>query len=163
LRDIIYDSQRRHNEGVLHHQFHPLSRNALYNEIMKYSYMDYFEKFVVPAYQKRGIDLTDNKTLAEAGDLRTYVSGLKNNHQVRIVGTEDDFLLSTNDLTWLRQTFPTNQITLYPRGGHLGNLANPSVQRSVLSAMEDMRAVPQTKKILAHPPASSEAPPPALP
>ena len=163
LRDIIYDSQRRNNQGVLRHAFHPFDRRALYDEIMHYSYIDYFNKFVVPAYRNRGIDLTDPKILEAAGDLRTYAGGLKNNHQVRLVGTDDDFLLSDGDLTWLRKTFPTNQITLFPRGGHLGNLANPSVQRAVLGAMEEMRPVPQTKKVLNGPQKSSGTAPPSLP
>jgi ABC-type transporter lipoprotein component MlaA/pimeloyl-ACP methyl ester carboxylesterase len=163
LRDIIYDSQRRHNEGVLKHAIHEMDRRPLYNEIMQYSYMDYFDQFVAPAYQKRGIDLKDPKTLEEAGDLRTYEGGLKPNHQVRIVGTEDDFLLTADDLSWLRETFPTNQITLYPRGGHLGNLGNPAVQRSVLAALEEMRPVPQTKKVLARPEPKAGAATPSLP
>jgi ABC-type transporter lipoprotein component MlaA/pimeloyl-ACP methyl ester carboxylesterase len=164
LRDIIYDSQRRHNEGVLRRAFHPWDRSALYDEIMQYSYNDYFAKFVVPAYQRRGINLTDPKTLEAAGDLRTYAGGLRSNNKVRLVGTEDDFLLSADDLSWLQATFPTNQITLFPRGGHLGNLANPAMQRSVLRAMEDLRPVPQTKKVLEQPEQRSEgAPPPSLP
>ncbi|HWD19424.1 MAG TPA: VacJ family lipoprotein [Verrucomicrobiae bacterium] len=151
LRDIIYDSQSRHNQGVLKRAIKPMDRRSLYDEIMQYSYLDYFRQFVVPAYRERGVDLQDPKTLAAADDLRTYSAGLRSNREVRLVGTYDDFLLSHDDLTWMQSTFPTNQITLFPQGGHLGNLANPAVQRRVLAALEELRSVPQTKRVLTRP------------
>ncbi len=151
LRDIIYDTQRRHNQGILRRRFDPWRRRFLYDEIMRYSYLDYLNDFVIPSYREHGIELANTDALAKATDLRTYTEGLQKNPQIRLVGTDDDFLLAPEDLAWLRATFPTNQITLFPRGGHLGNLANAAVQRAVLKALEDLRPVPQSRRVLARP------------
>ena len=37
LRDIVFSSQRRHNEGVLQHRIRNLRRNPVYQEILQYS------------------------------------------------------------------------------------------------------------------------------
>ena len=43
------------------------------------------------------------------------------------------------DLMWLRATFGPQQLTVFKRGGHLGNLFNPTVQKSILGALTPMR------------------------
>ena len=55
LRDMIYSSQRRNNQGVLQHPIRNFRRDPVYQEILQYSYQDYFDKFVIPYYQGRGL------------------------------------------------------------------------------------------------------------
>ena len=55
LRDIIFSSQRRNNQGVLQHPLWNFRRDPVYQEILQYSYQDYFDKFAVPYYQARGM------------------------------------------------------------------------------------------------------------
>jgi hypothetical protein len=73
------------------------------------------------------------------GDLRTYESSLRNNPKIRIIVNENDFLLAAEDLEWLRGTFGADRLTVFPRGGHLGNLSNPEVQKKFLEAVSDLR------------------------
>ena len=75
------------------------------------------------------------ETLEKGGDLRTYEEGLRANPAVRIIANENDFLLTAEDLAWLRATFPAERLKLFPQGGHLGNLSNPTVQQAVLGAL----------------------------
>ena len=105
LRDIIYSSQRRHNEGVLRHAILSYRREPVYREIMKYSYEDYFTKFVVPYYKNRGMAQPVADTLDKAEDLRTYDAGFRANSKVRVIVNQNDFLLGDGDLDWLRGTF----------------------------------------------------------
>ncbi len=51
LRDMIYTSQRRNNQGVLQRPIRTFRREPVYQEILRYSYQDYFEKFAVPYYR----------------------------------------------------------------------------------------------------------------
>ena len=51
LRDIIFSSQRRNNQGVLQHPIRNFRREPVYQEILQYSYQDYFEKFAIPYYR----------------------------------------------------------------------------------------------------------------
>jgi len=141
LRDVIFSSQRRNNQGVLQHPIRNLRRNPVYQEILDYSYQDYFEKFAIPYYWTQGIDSTA-EALIKAGDLRTYDAGLRANPNIRVIVNENDFLLTDEDLAWLRATFPPEQLTVFNRGGHLGNLFNPTVQKSILGALSGLQSAP---------------------
>jgi len=139
LRDIIFSSQRRNNQGVLQHPFHNFRRNPLYQEILQYSYQDYFEKFAIPYYQARGLPSPVSDTLVKAGDLRTYDAGLRANPNIRVIVNQNDFLLANEDLAWLHATFGPEQLTVFAQGGHLGNLSNLTVQKSILAALTPMK------------------------
>jgi ABC-type transporter lipoprotein component MlaA/pimeloyl-ACP methyl ester carboxylesterase len=139
LRDIIYSSQQRNNQGILHHALHSFRRNPAYQEILQFSYQDYFDQFAVPYYSTRGLGLPAADALAKAGDLRTYETGLRANPDIRVIVNENDFLLEDADLAWLRATFLPEQLTAFKKGGHLGNLFNPAVQKSILAALTPMR------------------------
>jgi ABC-type transporter lipoprotein component MlaA len=144
LRDVIYSSQRRHNEGILHRPLWNLRREPVYQEILQYSFQDYFKKFAVPYYRSRGMASPVAETLEKAGDLRTYETGLRANPDIRVIDNQNDFLLTDEDLAWLHATFGPEQLTVFPQGGHLGNLFNPGVQKSILGALTPMR--PPTAK-----------------
>jgi len=139
LRDMIYSSQRRNNQGVLQHPIRNFRRDPVYQEILQYSYQDYFEKFAIPYYQTRGLASPTAATLVKAGDLRTYETGLRANPDIRIIVNQNDFLLTDEDLTWLHAMFGPEQLTVFPIGGHLGNLSNLTVQKSILAALTPMR------------------------
>ncbi len=139
LRDMIYSSQRRNNQGVLQHPIDDWRRDPVYQEILQYSYQDYFEKFAIPYYQTNGLAGPTAETMEKNGNLRTYEAGLRANPDVRVIVNQNDFLLTDADLAWLHATFATNQLTVFPTGGHLGNLFNPAVQKSILAALTPMR------------------------
>jgi len=142
LRDAIYSSQARHNQGVLRHAICGLRRDPVYQEILQYSFQDYFDKFAVPYYQSHGLAAPVAKTLEQGGDLHSYAAGLQANPSVRIIANQNDFLLSSGDLAWLRSTFLADRLTIFPQGGHLGNLTNPTVQKTILSALAGGPAAP---------------------
>ncbi len=141
LRDVIYTSQRRDNQGVLHHPLRNWRREPLYQEILRYSYQDYFEKFAIPYYQSRGM-ASPAEALEKAGDLRTYDAGLRANPDIRVIVNQNDFLLTDEDLAWLHATFGPEQLTVFPQGGHLGNLTNPTVQKTILGALTGLKSSP---------------------
>jgi hypothetical protein len=141
LRDVIYDTQRRHNQGVLHHALYKYRRASAYREILKYSFGDYLAKFVAPYYQSCGMH-SPMESLQTAGDLRTYDAGLRANPKIRVFVNQDDFLLEAEDLAWLHTTFTPAQLTVFPEGGHLGNLYDPSVQKTIFEALDGMEEVP---------------------
>ncbi len=142
LRDIIFSSQRRNNQGVLQRPIRNFRRAPVYQEILQYSYQDYFDKFVLPYYQTRGMASLTADALETAGDLRTYDAGLRANSNIRIIVNQNDFLLADEDLAWLHSTFAPKQLTVFKQGGHLGNLFNPAVQKAILEALMDMKSSP---------------------
>jgi len=142
LRDVIYSSQQRDNQGVLHHPVLNWRRAPLYQEILQYSYQDYFDKFVIPYYETRSVVAPVAETMEKADDLRTYDGGLRANPGIRIIVNQNDFLLAGEDLAWLHATFAPGQLTVFPQGGHLGNLSNPTVQKTILEALAGLKALP---------------------
>lgn len=139
LRDVIYSSQRRNNQGILQQRIDDWRREPVYQEILQYSFEDYFQKFAIPYFQGHGLGAEAGDTLLKAGDLRSYDAGLRANGDIRVIVNENDFLLTDEDLAWLRATFGEDQLTVFNRGGHLGNLFNPAVQKSILAALTPMR------------------------
>jgi ABC-type transporter lipoprotein component MlaA len=139
LRDVMFSSQQRHNQGVLQQPIRELRREPVYREIMQYSFTDYFERFVVPYYRTRGIDLTRSEALKGAEDLRAYASGLAKNPNIRLIMNRNDILLAEQDLEWLKTVIGTERLTIFEKGGHLGNLAHPAVQKAIVAALEGLR------------------------
>ena len=137
LRDTIYSSQQRHNQGILHHSLLALRRDPAYQEILQYSFQDYFAKFAVPYYRSRGLAEPVAETIESGGDLHTYEPGLRANPAIRIILNQNDFLLADADLAWLHATFTPEALTVFPQGGHLGNLANANVQKAIMDALKN--------------------------
>ena len=129
LRDAIFSSQQRNNQGVLEHPLRKLRRAAAYQEILQYSYQDYLQKFLIPYYWSRGVELSAPDTLAKASSLRTYAAGLHANPDIRLMVNRDDFLLPDEDLAWLKTTFAQDQLTVFEQGGHLGTFRIPRCRR----------------------------------
>jgi pimeloyl-ACP methyl ester carboxylesterase len=142
LRDAIFSSQQRNNQGVLEHPLRKLRRAAVYREILQYSYQDYLQKFVIPYYWSRGIDLSAPDSLEQASSLRPHAAGLQANPNIRLIVNRDDFLLPDEDLAWLKTIFTEDQLTVFERGGHLGNLSHPAVQKAILDALEGLKSSP---------------------
>ena len=144
LRDAIFSSQQRNNLGVLEHSIRSLRRAPLYQEILQYSYQDYLQKFLIPYYRSRGLQLGASEVLEKAGSLRSYAGGLQANQNIRLIVNRDDFLLPEDDLAWFKTVLAEDQVTVFEQGGHLGNLSHPAVQKAIVAALEGLQ--PTTTK-----------------
>lgn len=141
LRDLIFISQLHTNQGVLARPVDAWRREPVYREILQYSFADYLQKIVGPYYQSRGIDLARPEELEKAVNLRRHAEALKSNAKVRVVENANDVLLGAEDLAWIRATIPSERLTVFERGGHLGNLVEPAVQRAILDTVSDLKPV----------------------
>ena len=158
LRDAIFSSQQRNNQGVLEHPIRKLRRAPVYQEILQYSYQDYLQKFVIPYYRSRGIELSAPDSLEKASNLRTYAAGLQANPNIRIIVNQNDFLLPDEDLAWLQTTFAPDQLTVFEQGGHLGNLSHPAVQKAILGALAGLKSSPLKMTADTSPPRNLQLP-----
>ncbi len=84
------------------------------------SFFDYFDEYFYPHFQKRRPGLT-RQALIESQSLRSIEGYLKSSPKFGLVTNENDFILSREDLDYLKQLFG-ERAKIYPRGGHLGNL-----------------------------------------
>lgn len=139
LRDLIFLSQLATNQGVLAQPIDTWRREPVYREILQYSFAEYLEKIVGPHYRARGVDLREAAQLAKAVDLRRHAEALRANPRIRIVANANDILLGAEDLDWIRATVPEERLKVFERGGHLGNLVDPAVQRAILQTVADLK------------------------
>ena len=134
----IEDSQRRHDLGVLKVNPDKFVRQDSYREIQQIGYEEYTDRFVLPNLIKTG-RVTNREQLIAATDLGQSTAFLHHNSKIRVQISEDDFLLAPADISWFRSTFGTN-LTIYPDGGHLGNLHIPGVQDALVRLFSDKGA-----------------------
>jgi len=130
LMSVIVDSQRRNNLGVLKVDPAKFVRQDSVREIRQISYSEYADRFVIPYMIKSG-RATNRQDLISATDLGQSAEFLRRNPKIRVQICEDDFLLTSAEVSWFRSTFGTN-LTAYPVGGHLGNLHVPAVQEALV-------------------------------
>lgn len=135
LRDIVYSSQSRNNMGVLQTPITPWRREESYREIMNFTFSDYFQKFAVPYYQQKGISMAE---LRREGNLTTHTATLRNQKKVRVITNRNDFLLRSEDISWLNSTFGRH-VTLFPYGGHMGAMSTPPVTRAIIGSVQDLK------------------------
>src|SRR5207249_9062527 len=100
LRDVIFSSQLRHNQGVLKQPLEKSRRRAAYEEIMQYSFIDYIEKFATPFDKTQDIDLKDPVIVRNATNLRAHTAALQANPYIMVIGNKNVSLLAADDLAW---------------------------------------------------------------
>ena len=132
LRDMIFSCESRQESGALLNPVSKWRREAVYQEILGYSYEDYFRKMVLPCYQTKGIGMADFKREA---DLQNLTRGLAANHKVRVITNLNDFIIGPDDISWLKSTFGNGRLHLFPSGGHLGNLGDEKLHDALLKAL----------------------------
>ena len=70
--------------------------------------------------------------------MRTYSGGLRANPNIRLIVNRNDILLAEEDLEWLERAIGPERLTIFEKGGHLGNLAHPAVQKAIIGALEGL-------------------------
>ncbi len=136
LRDVLFSSQSRHNLGVLEAPVSHWNRRNVYREIFDISFEDYAKRFVFPYFESRGIGRSE---IRRHGNLRSFSKNLASQAAARVITNQNDFLYIPEDAKWLRQTFGASRLTIFPNGGHLGNLASPEVQQSMIRHLSDLK------------------------
>ena len=84
------------------------------------SFLDYFNEYFYPYFQKKRPGLTKEALIAAQG-LKSIEPYLQSNPKFAVTTNENDFILSDADRAYLKQLFG-ERTRIYPRGGHLGNL-----------------------------------------
>jgi pimeloyl-ACP methyl ester carboxylesterase len=84
------------------------------------SFIDYFTEYLYPYFQIRRPGLT-RQAFIDSLSLKSIEGYLKSSIKFGVMANENDFILTRDELDYLRQLFG-ERAKFYPRGGHLGNL-----------------------------------------
>jgi len=110
------------------------------------SYRDYRERIALPVWRRQaGEPETDAEAFARRGSLPPILDRLSNNPKVHIMHNADDVLVDRKSVQDLKKALG-DQVTLYPHGGHLGNLWYPDNKDDALRLLGAGHERPQYAK-----------------
>ncbi|GFO53778.1 hypothetical protein GMSM_07850 [Geomonas sp. Red276] len=101
------------------------------------SFLDYFNEYFYPYFQRKDPGLTKEK-LMESLSLKSIEGYLAGCDKVAVITNEDDFILAPGELDYLRRVFGP-RLTVYPRGGHLGNLEYRDNMAQVIATLRSAK------------------------
>jgi phospholipid-binding lipoprotein MlaA len=127
LVDAIWDSQQRHDQGVLLTPRDARDRGPAYVEILDYSWREYFYAFVLPWLRAENLVVDDTQAL-ELCDLRSVAPLLAGNQTVHVFVSDNDFLRRAEDQDLLIRLFGRERVHETRGGGHFGNGWRPEVR-----------------------------------
>ena len=84
------------------------------------SFFDYFNEYFYPYFKAKRPGLT-KEALIKSESLKSIDTYLRTSPKFGMMTNENDFILSAEELTYLKELFGT-RAKVYPRGGHLGNM-----------------------------------------
>ena len=131
LRDILLARHLRKPLPALKGGIEKAERMALLEEIDAVTFGRYADEFLLP-------DCGEGKArevLVKETGLRALEKTMKDNPDLRVIHTADDFLLSDADRIWLSDTLGDKLIWM-DQGGHLGNLHTKVMREKILSLLE---------------------------
>lgn len=99
----------------------------------KTRFIDYFDQWLYPHYQKNSPGLTRQALLARQ-DLHYLDRYLKGSKKFGLIHNEDDVILVPGNIGYLKEVFG-DRARIYPSGGHMGNMFHPSVVSSMVELL----------------------------
>jgi pimeloyl-ACP methyl ester carboxylesterase len=129
--DTIYVIEQVKRPGVLKAPLSRDVRSARLDEARSMGLLGYLERFLLPRLRVDDPQL-DIETLNASTSLRAIGPALAKSSRVFLMQNRDDILLSPGDIEYLEYTFG-DRATIYPRGGHLGNLWYPPNKQDIVA------------------------------
>ena len=130
LPELVYVTQVIHDQNVLTSPKDQVRKRL--QEARGFTLTDYNQKIAVPLWRAQAGEPPD--TLADfikRSSLAPILDRLRGNSKVHIMHNADDFLADRKSIEELKEALG-DQMTLYPYGGHLGNLWYPENKKYVL-------------------------------
>jgi len=141
LREVIIQTQLQHDQGVLHAPLDRERRSHVYREIDQFSLTEYVYAFVLPYLARQQSEITHDEAgareLFRRCDVRSIAPALKSNPRLRFATNRNDFLLAAGDLEWITELLGPDRVTVFERGGHLGNLYRDDIQAALAAEIAE--------------------------
>ncbi|MBW2512038.1 MAG: alpha/beta fold hydrolase [Deltaproteobacteria bacterium] len=105
--------------------------------LSRLSFLDYFRGIFVPHFQAQDPSVTEAQ-LIKTLSLRSLDEYLRNSAKFGLIGNEDDLILLPGEIDYLRDLFGS-RATIFPHGGHCGNMAYPDNVSAMVSFFADAK------------------------
>ena len=96
---------------------------------------EYARGLMFPFYQRRNSSLTFEQ-LVERSSLYPLEDYLRKSEKIKLMHNADDIIMAPEEIEWLKDVFGA-RAKIYPRGGHLGNLAYRDNVRDMLALIKN--------------------------
>ena len=104
------------------------------------SFVDYFNEWFFPFYQKQEPGLT-KQALIHRVSLNSIEDYLKTSKKIGLMHNEDDVIMAKGQVDYLAKIF-TGRAKIFPTGGHCGNMSHPDA----IAFMTDFLKAKEMKK-----------------
>jgi ABC-type transporter lipoprotein component MlaA len=111
------------------------AHSSLLDPINQSSFRRYGDELILPFYRERVGRGVTREDLAAQASLRTHERLLRASDLVHVFTNANDFILGDENLAWLREVAGA-RLTVFPDGGHLGNLHLEPIQEAILEALD---------------------------
>ncbi len=139
LADSIIVSQQVHDQKILNSPYTWLNPEPRFAEARQNGFVDYINKFLLPEVsEERGVNVSLDDLAQESNFTEELAEKISANDKVFLMHNVDDLLVSQEDLAFLQKTFGEDRYTLYPSGGHLGNLWFERNRKDILNTFKDL-------------------------
>jgi hypothetical protein len=130
LPELVYVTQAIHDQQVLAAPRDQIRKRL--QEAKGMTFTDYSDKIGVPVWRLQvGRPEADSERFSRRGSLAPILDRLRGNPRVHVMHNTDDFLADKRSIEQLKDALG-DRVTLYPYGGHLGNLWYPENRDAVL-------------------------------
>ncbi|HXF74750.1 MAG TPA: hypothetical protein VNN13_01555 [Methylomirabilota bacterium] len=133
LYELVYVTRVIRDRGVL-----PAPKDDMRRSLEKaksFTLVDYYWKIALPVWREHlGDSQTEAESLLWRSSLAPIVERLRSNPRVHILHNIDDPLADKKSIEALKETLG-DKLTLYPYGGHLGNLWYPENKQTALNIL----------------------------
>ena len=136
LKETVLAIHSRKDFGILSIPYKSLSRRKLEKEIESMSYKDYMDTFLKVSYSDQFDNNFSTIKLGKQASLPAIKNTLLTNPKIRIIHTENDFLLTDYDREWLRNVMG-DRLLFFDYGGHLGYFGNPTADDYIIRSLND--------------------------
>lgn len=122
--DIVFTSDLLNRRGLItprdYHITESTNLTPFFEMALRCDFECYMTEQLVPMWRARYDGGSVNQLINESS-LYALEDYLKNSDKIAVMHNADDLILGKGDIGFLRRTFG-DRLTLYPRGGHCGNL-----------------------------------------
>jgi hypothetical protein len=105
---------------------------------LQLNFIDFFDGLYVPALQAREPDVTREELIRRAS-LYPIEGFLRQDPRVVMLGTQDDVILSRDEMLWVADVFG-ERARIFPTGGHCGSMDQREFVREMLRLLFDTDA-----------------------
>lgn len=137
--DIVFTSDLLNKRGLIvpadKHLFIATPLEPYLRKSLMCNFNCYLDEQVLPFWQKKQ-PTASLTSLIQQVSLYAIADYLKKTDKVYVMHNADDFILGKGDLAFLRRTLQ-NRLTIYPYGGHCGNMDYKENTQDMLEVFDD--------------------------